>query len=287
MRQFLPLAVILLAGCQQVPHPFADDRPQPSALSLSPRDSAGIIVAPVIGAPAPIAGDLAEAMAAALRQAEVPASTVGGNKGSYRLVATAREQSLAAGRSALTVDWDLRTADGRSLGHVPATSEQSSAAWRAGGEATARAIAAPAAPAIAKLVQEEPPVAAAGVDAVVAVRPVTGAPGDGGNALTRSMAEVLRRSHVALAERPQDKETLVLAGRVEMSAPAGGKQQVKISWALSRSDGREVGQISQENAVPAGSLNSVWGDVAYAVASAAAPGVTALIERAKAADIGS
>ena len=61
-----------------------------------------------------------------------------------------------------------------------------------------------------------------------------------------------------------------------------GQQRVEVSWALQRRDGREIGQVSQENAVPAGSLDGAWGDVAYAVATAAAPGVVALIERAKA-----
>ena len=72
-----------------------------------------------------------------------------------------------------------------------------------------------------------------------------------------------------------------------MSPADAGKQQVQISWALRRGDGREIGQVSQANAVPAGSLDGAWGDVAYAVATAAAPGVIALIERAKAAETGS
>ena len=57
MRRLLFLA--LIAACQPLPHPFADDVPPPSAPMLSPPDSAGIIVAPVAGAPAPIAGELA------------------------------------------------------------------------------------------------------------------------------------------------------------------------------------------------------------------------------------
>ena len=45
--------------------------------------------------------------------------------------------------------------------------------------------------------------------------------------------------------------------------------------------------IDQQNAVPAGSLDGTWGDIAFAVAGAAAPGVAALIERAKSAGTGS
>jgi hypothetical protein len=82
--------------------------------------------------------------------------------------------------------------------------------------------------------------------------------------------------------------SFVLTGTVTMSPADAGKQQhVRIGWALLRGDGREIGQVSQENAVPAGSLDGAWGDVAYAVATAAAPGVLALIERAKAQALGS
>jgi hypothetical protein len=286
MHRFL-LLPLLAAACQPLPHPFAADVPPPSSPVLSPRDSAGIIVAPVAGSPAPISGQLAEAMASALRDAEIPASTAGsGNKGTYRLFATAREETLGGGRSSIAVDWELRAADGKRLGHVAATAEEPSAAWRAGDEATARDVAGKAASALAKLVQDEPPVAVEPAETLVAILPVTGAPGDGGRSLTRAMNDALRRAHVPLAEKPADNESFVLAGRVELSPPTAGKQQVKVSWELLRPDGQAIGHIDQENAVVAGSLSGAWGDVAYAVANAAAPGVTALIARAKAIGIG-
>ena len=65
-----------------------------------------------------------------------------------------------------------------------------------------------------------------------------------------------------------------------MAPPDGKNQKVKVSWALIRPDGSEVGRVNQENAVPAGSLDTFWGDIAYAVTAAAAPGVRQLIEQA-------
>jgi hypothetical protein len=246
--------LFLLAACQPLPHPFADDRP-PAAL-LAPRDSAGVRVE---GAPA----ELAEGMAAALRDREIPASTQGRNRHSFELRLSTGETDRLA--------WDLSTADGRPLG-------------RGSAAADAAGIAA-AAPEIAGLLQDEPPVMAGSSEPAVALRPVTGAPGDGGRALTRAMDYALRQSHVALAER-QDAASFILAGTVALSPPAAGQQQVKVHWALLKPDGQEIGRVDQENAVPAGSLDDTWGDIAYAVASAAAPGVAALIERAK-AEIGS
>ncbi len=61
------LALLMLCACQPLPRPFGEDRPPPRAPILSPRDSAGIAVAPVAGAPDAMATELAEAMAGALR----------------------------------------------------------------------------------------------------------------------------------------------------------------------------------------------------------------------------
>ncbi|HEX7970310.1 MAG TPA: hypothetical protein VF502_18955, partial [Stellaceae bacterium] len=131
------------------------------------------------------------------------------------------------------------------------------------------------------------PVASGSSEPMLSLRPVAGAPGDGDRALTRAMDDALRRAHVVLAEQRTDQESFVLAGTVKMSPADAGRQRVKVSWALLGADGHQVGTIDQENAVPAGSLDGAWGDIAYAVANAAAPGVLALIERAKAAAIGS
>lgn len=266
------LFLVLAAACQPMPHPFAANRPPPGSPLLSPRDSAGIFVRPVAGAPAPAAAALAEAMAAALCDRQIPASTRGRNKGSYQLVAAARDEPLAAGGSALVVDWELRTADDRSLGHVSASGDAAS-------------IAATAAPGIARLLQDEPPAMAA-ADPAIAVRPVTGAPGDGGRALTRAMDYALRQVQVTVAD-PPDRESLVLTGTVAVAPRAAGQQQVTVHWTLLRPDGGQIGAIDQQNAVPAGSLDGAWGDVAYAVAAAAAPGIAALIARAKASATGS
>jgi hypothetical protein len=279
-RYLATLTILFLVACQPLPHPFADEAPPPRAAILSPRDSAGIHVGPVAGVPAASSDALSEALALALRQAEIPASTAGANKASYRLSGTARRAHLTDGRDGIAVEWELRTADGRSLGQaataVPAT------AWS---EPAAQTLAAEAAPAIARLIQEEPPAEAA--EPRLAIRAVNGAPGDGDRALARAIDGALRRVHVPIVEKPVDQASFVLAGTVAVSPPQGGKQQVSVRWALLRPDGKEIGKIDQQNAVPAGSLDHAWGGIAYAVAEAAAPGVAALIEKAKAAETGS
>jgi hypothetical protein len=268
MCRFLALLPLLLAACQPLPHPFADNRPPPDSPLLTPRDSAGVLFEPMAGAPA----ELAEGMAAALREREIPASTQGRNKRSFEL-RLSPGGAPASGAAALGIAWELRAADGRSLGRGAATGSD------------ANGIAAAAAPEIARLLQDEPPAMAGSSEPAIALRPVTGAPGDGGRTLTRAMDYALRLAHVPLTEQA-GAASFVLTGTVALSPPAAGQQQVKVHWALLKPDGREIGRVDQENAVPAGSLDGAWGEVAYAVASAAAPGVAALIQRAK-AEIGS
>ena len=153
-------------------------------------------------------------------------------------------------------------------------------AWQHGDEKLATALAAPAASAVAKLIQSDVPPPQGGAEPVVALRAVTGAPGDGNRSLTRAMGAALGHANLVLAATPADKEDFIVTGTVEVSAADGKNQQVKVTWVLLRPDGSEVGRVKQENAVPAGSLDGAWGVTAYAVTDAAAPGVRRLIEEA-------
>ncbi len=66
------LLALLAAGCQPLPHPFADDKP-PASLVKVP-DSAGVSIAPIVGQPAATAAKLGAAVAAALLKHDIPAS---------------------------------------------------------------------------------------------------------------------------------------------------------------------------------------------------------------------
>lgn len=282
----LALALAALsAACQPLPHPFADSVAAPSIPALRPPDSAGIVVLPVEGAPARTAAALAEALAQALRDADVPASTEGQNRGSFRLAASAEAQATGAGRSAVLVAWQLRNADGTLIGRGTARRDTASEAWQDGNRDLVAALAGQAAPVIARLVSGDAPPGVVDTDATVAVGGVTGAPGDGGTALARAIGAALGRAGVEVATGAA-KARFTLACAVALTAQPDGKQHVAVRWVLSAADGRRIGVVALENTVPAGALDGPWGDIAYVVASAAAPGIAQLIERATAASAG-
>ena len=243
-----------LCACQPLPQPFAEDRPPPGAPILMLKDGAGVFVEPIADTP-----ELAEAVAEALRQAGTPASTTSANRASYHLAGR-----IEAGQ----VVWTVRSAEGRELGRF---------AQPLGGGP--QAAAAQATPRILAMVQDEAPVAAALEGPRIVVQPAEGAPGDGSKSLEKAMASALRQAGVDVAQDQQGTFTLV--AKVVVARPVEKKQRVKIVWELRRPGGEQVGVINQENEIPAGTLDGAWGDIAYAVATAASDGVVALLEEVK------
>lgn len=248
------------------------------------KDTAGVTVAPVAGVPAAAQEALADAMAAALQDVEILATTQSRNHGSYSLLGAVRKGD-GKDAGSLTVIWRLVDPDGRDLGQATGSAAVAPDALSRGDPEALKRLAAAAAPAVALLLQDEAPVPAAPSDKPdlreVAVWPVTGAPGDGRQALTRAMAQALARAQITVLAGEGDGKGLAVVGTVNVAAAKAGLQQVRITWALLEPDGKQLGIVSQENSVPAGSLDRIWGDVAFAVAEAAAPGIVALIEKAE------
>jgi len=111
----------------------------------------------------------------------------------------------------------------------------------------------------------------------VAVVPVKGSPGSGNAELTAAMRETLAKAGWPVLAAPR-ADALTIAGKVEVSKPTGGSQQVALRWTVTTPDGRPLGKVDQANGVPAGSLDQGWGDSAVLVAEAAATGIFDLIK---------
>lgn len=273
--------LLALSACQPLPHPFADTTPPPNSPLMTPPDSAGIMVEPVSGAPDMTAHDLADAMATALQDNDVPASTDARNSRSYVVQGKATATDAGDGKLRVTVAWEMRAADGSVTGQQVATTTMAPSAWIDGGAGITDLVGA-AAPSLAKLIESKAPIPTQTADdPLIAVRLATGAPGDGGQALATAMAAALRHAQLSLADFPGATPSYIVEAAVAVAPPISGKQQVSIAWTLHRPDGTQIGQVKQENAVDAGSLDKVWGLTAYDAANAAAPGIAALIDEAK------
>lgn len=271
--------VLLLAGCQPLPHPFEDDRPAARAPIISLRNTTSVAVAPVAGLDTDARDRLAEAMASALVDLDVLASAESSSRGSLSLVGTARSTG-----SGVAVDWRLVDPGGEALGQGSDTAAVSLDSLNRGDAAALKALALAAAPDVAKLLQDDAPAAQAEIAPLreVVVLPVSGAPGNGDDALKLAMTAALTQAKLTvLPEKTGDAKTLSVVGSVTLDRPQNGQQHIAITWALMDPAGKQLGVVKQENAVPQGSLDGRWGDVANLVAAAAAPGILAIIEKAE------
>ena len=271
---------LLLAACQPLPHPFANDVPKPGSPMLTLRDTATVAVAPLRGGPRATAEKLAAAMAEALQKRDIAASDRTMSIASYRLDGRIQAMPPSDGRTAIVAVWTLRDPAGKPLGERAERIEAAADDWRLGKEDAVARLAAAGAEEIAAMLQDKAPteVADAG-ETRLSISGIAGAPGDGATALARAIATLLKKQDVAIVSDAGAKDALSLDAAVTIGKPEAGKQHVKIVWRLRRKDGGEVGTVAQENDVPAGLLDGAWGDVAYAVAMAAQDGIMQLIAR--------
>ena len=117
-----------------------------------------------------------------------------------------------------------------------------------------------------------PPKPGATVVNAVAVLPIANAP-----ELARAMRKVLSDAGWPVIERAT-KSSLTIQGKSTVDAPVGNKQMVHLVWVVSAPDGKLLGNVAQNNAVPAGSLSAGWGANAEPAAQAAGEGISKLIQ---------
>ncbi len=272
--------VLLLAACQPLPHPFADDVPKPGSPMLALRDNASVAISPLKGGPRATAEKLAPAMAQALQQRDIAASDRTASIASYQLDGRVQPMPPVDGKAAVVVLWELRAPSGKLLGERAERVEATDGDWQQGKDDAVARLAAAGAEQIAAMLLDKAPVEAADEGRTrLLIRGVEGAPGDGGAALASAITTLLKRQDLAIVSDPQAKADLLLDAYVVVGKPESGKQHVKIVWRVRDKDGGEIGNVAQENDVPAGLLDGSWGDVAYTVAVSAQDGIMALIAR--------
>jgi hypothetical protein len=278
-RAALALA-LAVASCQPLPHPFADDKP-PAAL-LKVRDTAGVSIAPLVGSPAAIGRQLADAMAKAFLKRDIPASDKTASLDSYQLYGRLVESRPRDGRVTLLALWWLYDGNGKIVGKRSADVVAAAGSGRLTADGPIARLASLSADKLAPLLVGNQPAAASPTPAPgrirVAIDRIAGAPGDGATALKTAVATVLQRQNLAIVAAG-GKADLHVAADVSVSPAAPGRQHITIVWHVRRADGTEIGTVGQQNDVPQGQLTGRWGAVAYDVAVAAAGGLMQLVER--------
>lgn len=257
-------ALLVLAGCGEIPRPFAPEHKGETNRLLMPVDRAGVVVEPIDGLPDD--GTFMSALVEELRREGVVAMAPPGNAQSLRLHGTA-----APDGDGWQLMLSLDDARGAALGTV--------ATWLPPGPPETRTR--PLAKSIAAVLNPEGTPAVARKPAI-AVGDVSGVPGEGGRALARALEFNLRRANVDLAEQPGAATHLVSAV-VNIAPPRGqaGREvrHVDVRWTVRAADNREIGEVRQSNDVPAREIDRNWAEIAYLVADAAVESIADLVKR--------
>lgn len=272
--------------------------------------SKSLDLAPIVGAPANVSQELAQALVAAGKENKLTI-TPNGTGSSYALkgflIATSERkgakvsyildindsggqrvgrvsgEQLVPGRSG-SDPWS--GVDGAAIRNLAAKIAPQIAATLSGGRAAPPPVAsdAPPAPGAAPSTRAPAETAAAPAPRVAKgpvtamVSPVSGAPGDGMKSLTAAIKKRLYAKGVKLTS-VQSENTYTVKGIVSLKDASGGKQSIRIDWQVIDPSGKKVGTVTQQNTIPKGSLNGPWGAIADAAAGAAADGIVKLLPK--------
>ena len=268
----------ILAACGPLPRPFQPD--QKAALAVpGTTGEPDVLVQPITGAGA---GDQAAALAALTNAlANHNISAAGQSAYPTHLVSgRARLVDLSKDREAVEITWRVQQAEGPELGSFLQRSTLPKGLWAAGHKAAVGSVMARAAGQIAALLPA--PAAETGPPAQpqsLVVLPLEDVPGDGAISLDLAMRSALRGAGYAVSDRVGPNDLLIL-GDVALRDLDGTWQELTVTWfVVAAEDGADLGQIDQQNRIPAGSLDGPWGSTARAIAGGAAEGIAALLER--------
>jgi hypothetical protein len=276
------LAVLALSACGDLPQPFAGNPGRTARRLAQPPPARLLIDAPTDAMlPHDAAVQLAVDMAHALGTRDVPAAagTGGGGPADWRLVITADLQA-----DQVTPTFSVRDPKGAAKGSVPGK-QVPAAEWAAATPATlqqtAEANAAPVSDLLERIEaqrEESDPNSLLNRPVRVALKGVTGAPGDGDT----SLAHEFRLQMPKHGEPVQDSlagADFTIEGKVRAVPESGDTIRIELQWIVANAAGQELGRVVQINEVPAAAVSGFWGDVATAAAGEAAGGVQDLIAR--------
>lgn len=275
----LILVAPLLAGCTGDPiSPFQPETPFSNPL-LEPGLRGGINVPPVEGLPltaTDTGADLAGAVAAALRDAEVAALEAPPVNGRFALLGKFDPRSDTAGR--IAVAWTLVNDKGEDVRQfVTQRPGDPNGQWL-------KSMADETVNVINRYVMEleglPPPPEEMPKLTIVAI---DGAPGAGGRALKSALEYHLKKAGLTMSDTVADHGALIL-GKVSLTpskAPgaAASRDTLALAWTVMRPNGSEIGVIDQANDIPKGTLDGPWGDIAFMIAEGAAEGIVDLLRK--------
>lgn len=283
LLRFLVLVAVTfgLGSCGPLPRPFQPEGAKENAL-LTLKDGAGVVV---LAPESELVADpqaWAEAMAEALREQDVPASTQQGNAGSRYLFSHVTEITEPSKAKTISVLWDLYAPDGKLAGSYVQETGLSPEAFQRSSLAAKQGSIQEAAEQLAALAGTKPrtTLSIPGYpDARIHVPPFGDVPGDAATSLRNAIVAELTDARFPVIGKAGANDLLLLC-EVSLGPVEAGRQKATIVWRLrSVKDGEELGVIDQSNIILAGSLDGAWGPTARDIARGAREGILELFRQ--------
>jgi hypothetical protein len=280
--RLVPLFLALALAACQLPQPFAHVGPVKDNALIELPSGKGVRVTAAPDVAPEFAEPLTEATVRALSEVGIMASTDAARPAGYLLTGdVALIKDTDDGPEVAAFAWKLTSTSGKAVGTFDQKIDGGEAGWLANDPGIFEVVAHDVGPQIvAMLAQDTDPTgtvdgeteAAVPVQQKLYFSGVTGAPGDGNEALARAMADVLKKSGTPLAETEEDANC-ILSANVTTEPQAVGTSLVGITWRLTDRAGVELGKIDQKNPVRSTLIATRWGNLANMVAEAAADGI--------------
>lgn len=274
--------VLLLSGCGVLPQPFAGNPGRAGRVLALPPPGRIAVPAPADA----LLGDAgavrwAAALATALQHQDLPAVAEPPRRGDWSLPC----QAELTVTKTVAVACTLRDAAARPLGTLRAP-PLAAAEWARGSPAVLHAAAAAIAPQVGALLTAAQAARVGATQAGLEARPPTvffagvrGASGDGDTSLALQLRRQLAGHGFALQNNRQGARFL-LAGSVSTRPVGPGEQEVRIVWTVDDAAGSKLGEVTQANRLPVGTIGPYWGDVALVVVEQALPAIEAILRQA-------
>lgn len=272
---------LVLAGCQPLPQPFQpEDKDDIVSDLLRPVGEVSLFVLPVANAPDQLAQDLAQRLATALLEQDVPASITARAAISSDLVTALVTDE--AGQLAWA--WQVARARqaplngpayplGQPLGRLETlTPRQFDGLARGLAQVVAQRLAAEgASPQAGAATPPELP--------RFHLLPFEGAPGDGNASLAEALRRLVAGSGIGRVVSDTSQADYLIDCSIRLTDAGPNTQQVALTWSLYSPDGTRLGNITQSNRVPRGSLDRAWGPISQAAAEGGMEGLRQILAR--------
>ncbi len=235
----LAAVALTVAACAPVPRAFAPGEVDSVGTAIVHGTfTNGIQVNPIEGTAPIMSKILARTTVDSFEPYGLPAGVAPFDASEYILHGRAHHDKNPNAIPYGTIHWQLSNKDGLLLADLEQPVDATSGEWEFGTPEVIIRVAEDVAHRVAAILagvapaQPEP-----APDKGIFVMPVEGAPGDGDFSLTRAIAEALKARGTRLT-RYREQAKYVLTGLMEVSPSVQGRQGVRITWRLSRPDGK-------------------------------------------------